>query len=348
MMKKSYIFHTSLLFAMLMMCSGMAAQMKHTIKRPAQGMQTTSDATAVKDGTQGDYGITVTLGNEQYIRVRTAEQFLNALGSHRNVLVAADTEINLTPLLNDQSIFRTKYRVWTSDISGGMADGREVVASEEVTDGRQLTLVNFEQLNIVGERNSRIVVEPRYAFCLRFVDCKQCEVRNLTIGHTEDGNCTGGVIGDLRGWRIYVVNCDLYGCGAYGLELERSNSFELRNSNIHNCTYGIMTLSNVTSMTASHCNFFNNREYSLIGSGNSAGVVFDDCWFFNNEGTLFSFDSEFYLRNSKVFHPESDLGSMEMANQSGGNNEFGEIFSYHGAYGQMLEKRNRKIGPDVK
>ena len=54
-----------------------------------------------------------------------------------------------------------------------------------------------------------------------------------------------------------------------------------------------------------------------------------------------------HLRNSKVFHQESERGSMEMADQTGGNNEFGEIFSYHGAYGQMLEKRNKKIGPDV-
>ena len=345
-MKNHYLLSATLAFAMLLSCTAVSAQMKHTIKRSAQNMQT-SPTTTVRGGTQGNYGTTVTYKGEQYIRVRTAEQFLNALGSRRNVLVAADTEINLTPLLDDQRRFCTKHRMWVSDISGGIADGREVVASEEVFDGRQLTLVNFEQLNIVGERNSRIVVEPRYAFCLRFVDCKQCEVRNLTIGHTEGGYCTGGVIGDLRGWRIYVVNSDLYGCGAYGLELEKTNSFELRNSNIHGCTYGIMTLSSVISMTASHCNFFNNREYSLIGSGNSAGVVFDDCWFYNNEGTLFSFDSEFYLRNSKVFHQESERGSMEMADQTGGNNEFGEIFSYHGAYGQMLEKRNKKIGPDV-
>lgn len=303
-----------------------------------------SSATASQD----EYGTTVSYQGEQYIRVSTAVQLLNALGSNRNILIAADTELNLTPMLDDVSRFRTRSRMWTSDISGGISDGRDVVASEEVFDGRQLTLVNFQGLKIVGEHNSKIVVEPRYAFCLRFVDCKQCEIHNLTIGHTIGGYCSGGVIGDLRGFHMYVANCDLYGCGTYGLDLDSSNSFELRKSNIYECTYGIMTMRNVISMSATRCNFFNNREFSLVEGRNCAGIVFDDCWFYNNEGTLFSLNSMFYLRNCQVYHPESLLGSIEMADQTGGNNEFGEKFFGHGVLGEELEVRNKSIGPDIR
>ncbi len=49
----------------------------------------------------GSFGEAIKYKNDDYIRVYTAEQFLNALGSNRNVLIAKDTEINLTPILND-------------------------------------------------------------------------------------------------------------------------------------------------------------------------------------------------------------------------------------------------------
>ena len=45
----------------------------------------------------------------------TAEGLLNAIGSDRNILIAADTEINLTPALSDAANFRTTYRLWMPD-----------------------------------------------------------------------------------------------------------------------------------------------------------------------------------------------------------------------------------------
>ena len=265
----------------------------------------------------GSFGEAIKYKNDDYIRVYTAEQFLNALGSNRNVLIAKDTEINLTPILNDQSLFRTRYKMWMPDASAGINGGRETVVSEEVFDGRQLTLVNMKQLLIEGEKNSRIVVEPRYAFCLNFVDCSQCTVSNLTIGHTDAGHCEGGVIGMKRGWRNVVIDCDLYGCGTYGLDLEGTNSFSLYSSKIHDCTYGIMQLRDCEAVHCTHCDFLNNKEYSLIESRGCVGTVFEDCRFFANWGdaALFSFDQEFYLLGCAVYHPTENLGTMNFCEQ---------------------------------
>ena len=231
--------------------------------------------------------------------------------------------------------------MWMPDVSGGVAGGRETVVSEEVFDGRQLTLVNMKQLVIEGEQNSRIVVEPRYAFCLNFVDCNNCTVRNLTIGHTEGGYCQGGVIGMKRGWRNMVADCDLYGCGTYGLDLEGTNSFSIYSSNIHDCTYGIMQLRDCEAVSCTHCDFFNNREYSLIESRGSVGGVFEDCRFFANWGdaTLFSFDREFTLLGCAVYHPTENLGTMNLCDQPGAENLFHE---------NPIDKniQGREIGPD--
>ena len=289
----------------------------------------------------GSFGETIKYKNEDYIRVYTAEQFLNALGSHRNVLVAKDTEINLTPMLNDQSLFRTRYKMWMPDASDGISSGRETVVSEEVFDGRQLTLVNMEQLVIEGERNSRIVVEPRYSFCLNFVDCRQCTVSNLTIGHTEGGYCQGGVIGVKRGWRNVVIDCDLYGCGTYGLDIDGTNSFSLYSSNIHDCTYGIMLLNNSEAVHCTHCDFFNNREFSLIESHGCVGTVFEDCRFFANwgESQLFSFDREFILLGCAIHHPTERLGTMNLCEQPRSDNRIS-------ARPINSNDRGREIGPD--
>ncbi|MBQ9452778.1 MAG: right-handed parallel beta-helix repeat-containing protein [Desulfovibrio sp.] len=304
---------------------------------------TTQAQTTLRNAESKDsaFGQQITYNNDDYIRVTTAEQFLNALGSGRNVLVAENTEINLTPMLRDQNLFRTKYKMWMPDVSDGIADGREAVVSEEVFDGRQLTLVNMKQLTIEGEGNSRIVVEPRYAFCLRFVDCQQCTVKNLTIGHTNDGHCEGGVIGIKRGWRVFLFDCDLYGCGTYGLDIDGTRDFSMNWSKIHDCTYGIMLLRNADSVQLRSCDFFHNREFALIDS-QGCNVIFNDCRFFANNGdsTLFNIDREFYLMGSEIYHPTENLGTITLADQTGAKN----VFDPNPLNPNI---QNRDIGPDT-
>ena len=266
----------------------------------------------------GSFGETIQRNGEECIRVYTAEQFLNALGSYRHVLVARNMTINLTPMLSDQSLFRTRFKMWMPDVSSGVDGGRATVVSEEVFDGRQLSLVNMKQLVIEGEGNSRIIVEPRYAFCLNFIDCEQCTVSNLTIGHTEGGYCEGGVIGVSRGRNNVVADSDLYGCGTYGLQLSGTQNFSLYSSKIHDCTYGIMTLQNCEAPRFTHSDFFNNKEYSLIESHGTIGAVFEDCRFFANWGDakLFDIDREFMLLGCAVYHPTENLGAMNLCDQS--------------------------------
>ena len=276
----------------------------------------------------------------QYIRVATATELLDAIGSDRNILIAADTEINLTPALDDPSNFRTTYRLWMPDATA-INKGKACIVSEEVFDGRQLSLVGLKRLTIRGERNSRIVVEPRYAYCLRFVDCEDCTVDNLTIGHTEEGYCMGGVIGITAGSGNKVCNSDLYGCGTYGLDIDATQGFGLFSSNIHDCSYGIMLLRNSTAVRLTHCDFFNNREFSLIDSQGCDGLAFEDCRFFANwtEAPLFQVDREFGLSGCAIYHPKENLGNINLANQTGAANTIADTLPEGGA-------ESREIGPD--
>ena len=264
------------------------------------------------------------IDGEDYYSVTNETEFLAALGSNRTVVIAAGAHLNLSRVLEREEMFvGQRGRRWTGDATA-IVSKEPLVVSESETDGRQLALVNMKNLIIKGEQNSSIEVDPRYSYCLYFINCENCEVHNLTIGHTEGGYCSGGVIG-VRGGRMTLVkDCDLYGCGTYGLDLIETSDFALMNSNIHDCTYGIMELRSCVSVKFTKCDFFSNREYSLIEGWGVEGLVFDDCRFFANWGDapLFNLDNTFYLMGCQVYHPSEHLGSMKMCEQIGNKTVF--------------------------
>ena len=264
------------------------------------------------------------IDGEDYYSVTNETEFLAALGNNRTVVIAAGVHLNLSRVLEREEMFvGERGRRWTGDATA-IVSKEPLVVSESETDGRQLALVNMKNLIIKGEQNSSIEVDPRYSYCLYFINCENCEVHNLTIGHTEGGYCSGGVIG-VRGGRMTLVkDCDLYGCGTYGLDLIETSDFALMNSNIHDCTYGIMELRSCVSVKFTKCDFFSNREYSLVEGYGVEGLVFDDCRFFANWGdaALFSLDNTFYLMGCQVYHPSEHLGSMNMCEQIGNKTVF--------------------------
>ena len=170
------------------------------------------------DDGRGPDEVGTVLGENVYL-VSTETQFLDALGNNRTVIVAKNVHLNLSRVLENEELFLKKTgRRWASDATA-IITKQPMVVSESETDGRQLALLNFSGLVIKGERNSSIEVDPRYSYCLYFINCDHCEVQNLTIGHTEGGYCSGGVIGVRGGRQNLVKDCDLYGCGTYGLDL---------------------------------------------------------------------------------------------------------------------------------
>ena len=259
------------------------------------------------------------IDGEDVFRVTNETEFLAALGNNRTVVIAANAHLNLSRVLEREELFiGERGRRWTGDASA-IVSKDPLVVSESETDGRQLALVNMKNLIIKGEQNASIEVDPRYSYCLYFINCENCEVHNLTIGHTEGGFCSGGVIG-VRGGRMTLVkDCDLYGCGTYGLDLIETSDFALMNSNIHDCTYGIMELRSCVSVKFNKCDFFSNREYTLIEGWGIEGLVFDDCRFFANWGDapLFNLDNTFYMMGCQVYHPSANLGTMNMCEQIG-------------------------------
>jgi hypothetical protein len=264
------------------------------------------------------------IDGEEVWTVTSEAEFLGALGCNRTILIGDDVHLNLSRVLEDAMFFKkVPGRRWASDATA-IISKEPLVVSEDVFDGRQLTLVNFSNLIIKGGRNSSIEVDPRYAFCLNLVNSDHIEVRNLIIGHTEGGNCSGGVIGVNGGRQNLVSDCELYGCGTYGVDLIETTDFQLANCTVHDCTYGIMEMRSSMAVRFINCDFFNNREYTLIEGRGIEGLSFVDCRFFANWGDapLFDLDNEFFMSGCEVYHPTENLGTIDMADQSGKKNKF--------------------------
>jgi hypothetical protein len=275
------------------------------------------------------------------ITVNTEEQFVNALGNDRVIEVGEDVHLNLSRILEREDWFSgVPGRAWVT-IAKTDGNDQPVVISEYCNDGHQLVLKNMRGLTIRGKRNSSIEVNPRYSFCLSFMNCEGCNVENLTIGHTEGGYCDGGVIGVEGGERISVSNCDLYGCGTYGVVTRDTREFTMLRSNIHDCTYGIMELWSSDRVEFFQCDFFSNREYELITNHGSENVVFEDCRIFGNwaDAPLFMSDEDIVLKKCEIYHPT--IGARGRLKMPDNDCKFGEKANF------IPGPRKKPIGPDV-
>ena len=275
------------------------------------------------------------------ITVNTEEQFINALGNDRIIELGEDIHLNLSRILEREDWFSgIPGRAWVT-VAGSGGGNQPVVISEYCNDGQQLVLKNMRNLVIRGKRNSSIEVNPRYSFCLSFIDCEGCRVQNLTIGHTEGGYCDGGVIGVEGGRNNAIASCDLYGCGTYGVVARQTSVLTVTNTNIHDCTYGIMELYSSESVTFENCDFFSNREYELITNNGCENTVFRGCRFFANwaDAPLFQSSTDIMLYNCEIYHPV--IGARARLKTPDNDCKWGEKANF------IPDPRKNPIGPDA-
>lgn len=237
--------------------------------------------------------------------VNNAFDFITALGSHRIISIEAETTINLSDVLDDEELFTVYGRLWRPDYYAERDGSKEFIVSCERFDGRQLELVNIENLTIRGGKNSKIVVRPRYANVFNLYRCSNIIFDNVIIGHTEEGYCEGGVIYAEGSEFVIVTNCDLYGCGTYGLEARKSHGIHMTNTVIHDCSYGIMTLSQCSYSQFRDCDFVRCREFGLLDIDDGCQETeFHGCRFAQNQGSLFAIRSSVSFENCEIHHPE--------------------------------------------
>ena len=198
------------------------------------------------------------------ITVSTAEELVSALGSNRRILLQEGV-YNLT------------------DVDPGYINNSSIQYAE-IYDGPELHFNRVNNLTIqgVGEKQSEIIIEPRYAFVMSFENCSNINISNIKAGHTDDGYCSGGVFSFENSSGIRIDDTLMYGCGSIGLALMRVTDMEVINSSIYECTYGIMNIAYSSDILFKDCIFRDNTGFEMVNVGYTSGLTIDSCSFLRN------------------------------------------------------------------
>ncbi len=200
------------------------------------------------------------------IRPTNEREFLKAIGSN--------TVIDLSDLEDGYFVLSGKKTL-------GMSRNAHY---EEVFDGNQLIISDVDGLTLLGtERGlSLIMAEPRYANVITFRNCRNLRFENMSLGHTDFGYCTGGVLEFDNCQGISISNCELWGCGTEGITATDCRNLECELSTIYNCTYSAMTLVGVKGATFTNCVIRDNVEFNTLNFRNCQNVEFIGCAIFDN------------------------------------------------------------------
>ena len=249
------------------------------------------------------------------IVVHNGVEFIKALGSNRTVVIAVGSHINLTDEIFAEGLEdKLKIKNIELNVDPAKVGKNGLLQYNYESDGVELHIAYMKNLTIEGEGLARpiIQVRPRYTYILSFDHCENITVRNLEMGHTDEGYCTGGVLSftDCKG--VEVDNCDMYGCGTEGITATDCENLQCEGSIIRDCSYSIMTLTNVKGkINFSECNFLRNREFSLVNAdANCSKLNFIKCLFKDNQGPLFSVRGYGVLDHCTIIHNFS-LGTID-------------------------------------
>lgn len=163
---------------------------------------------------------------------------------------------------------------------------KHLLGKDEIDDGfRTYTINDLNNFCIEAEEPGKvtIVTEEAYDPVLYFTYAHNLTLRGLVIGHdVEPGYCSGSVVGVDGSSGITVENCKLYGCGTYGLEIRNTEYMDVIDSEIYECTYGLLDLYSSSQLHFNKCTFRDSREMSMINMDSVYEVSFDKCSFKDN------------------------------------------------------------------
>ena len=275
--------------------------------------------------------VATSFAKQKEYKVKSALEFLKALGSDR--IITVEGVINLSDALQ----YDDKCSAAGVSTLQAYTEPTAKISREDHFDGFQLVLNLCNNLTIQGSKGAALIVEPRYAYILSIRNSKNVVIRELTLGHTDEGYCEGGVLEFVNCESVQIDKCDMYGCGTEGITASKTTDLRCVNSIIRDCSYSIMTLSGCFNVKFNDCDFYRNREFTLVNLPSSLNVAFSRCRFSQNRGPLFyAGDTNLSLRDCEIYH-RGDLGDVDLSR-----------FATTKYSAENVELSDRGVGPTVK
>ncbi len=156
-----------------------------------------------------------------------------------------------------------------------------------------LLLKNLYSFKLIGQNGTRIIMPSPEAAVLSFVDCRECSVSRMSLGHVPlaDG-CFGPVLNVEKSQGMTVRDTVLFGCGTEGVVLDGVNDFRLVDSTIERCTSGFANL------FRSQAEFIRvrvaaNKVWAGFSVNHKSSLLLRACQIFDNElNSSYIFDVE--------------------------------------------------------
>lgn len=186
------------------------------------------------------------------VTVNTVDEFLGA--------ICTGAEITLMP--GDYDL--------TTASNYGQDTGNPWYYWDTLGEKAQLVLTGVKNLTIHGSGKdvTQILTSPRYANVLKLQGCENVLLEGFTAGHTDGGECFGGVVA-LDGCEdIHMTDLGLFGCGVTGVQAVDCLDILVENSEIYDCSYNAVEARNTEGLTVRSCHIHD------LGNYGSAGQVF--------------------------------------------------------------------------
>lgn len=239
---------------------------------------------------------------KQYV-VTNAKEFLDAIGSNREIIVKASTPIDLTDemvkRLNNGSVI--EHKLEKSVPKGLYADWG--------MSGPGVVLAGLKNLTIKGHhKNTKITVESFECAVIRLSKCSNIRMEQLVLGHNR-GTCYGPVIQVDTCNNISVISSGLFGCGTQGMCINNSDNIICRNTQIYSCRDNIVGIYGKShKIYLSDCNIYDIASGFHIEKG-SNDIMLSNCKIGDIKGELFpKVESPLLLERCTITHDKDESG----------------------------------------
>ena len=227
------------------------------------------------------------------VTVNSVDEFLEAIGHYTEITLGAGY-YDLTTASDYGMETDNPYYMWT-----------------DVGDGYQLDIRDVDMLTIRANGDAMIVTGPRYANVMYFLDSSNIRLEDFMAGHTDGGECAGGVIHFQKCQQIELNNLRLYGCGTTGVRLDSCKNVTVSSSEIYGCSSNgieanqtdrllvtnceihdigenqfaagqIFWLRQCTDVNIQNCSVFDNQVLQIMNCQPAAGIELRQCAFERN------------------------------------------------------------------
>lgn len=202
------------------------------------------------DGTSS----TVNIYSNDYVRESTPQDIIN---------VATPSEL-LAAIGSDKKIILTSNYYDLSNLSP--INNEYVEKQQDYFDEFLDSYIIKNVTNMTIEGNAEITINDKMADVLKFENCEKITLSGLTIGHSssyDEYQCEGAVIRFESCDTININECNLYGCGAFGIYADDVQNLNVSGGKIYDCTYTGIWLTNYSDAIVKNTEFCD----SVLASG---------------------------------------------------------------------------------